>query len=102
MHSADQITVELDSGLKVAVKQKVSAATAGGNGGSRAPATRVAPQPCGPANSTMCKPPGGLPSPLPARHPLLHSQPRDIPASRMGVGACLWEGELLLAAYLGK
>jgi hypothetical protein len=28
-------------------------------------------------------------------------QPRDIPASRMGVGACLWEGELLLAAYLG-
>jgi hypothetical protein len=27
-------------------------------------------------------------------------QPRDIPAARMGVGACLWEGELLLAAYL--
>lgn len=29
-------------------------------------------------------------------------RPRDIPASRMGVGACLWEGELLMAAYLGE
>ncbi|GBF87904.1 N-lysine methyltransferase-like protein [Raphidocelis subcapitata] len=48
MHSADEISVELDDGTRVAVKQK----------------------------------------------------PRDIPASRMGVGACLWEGELLLAAYL--
>ncbi|KAI8470255.1 MAG: putative methyltransferase-domain-containing protein [Monoraphidium minutum] len=48
MHEADLITVEVDEGLAVAVKQK----------------------------------------------------PRDIPASRMGVGACLWEGELLLAAYL--
>lgn len=49
MHQADVITVEVDAGLSVAVKQR----------------------------------------------------PRDIPASRMGVGACLWEGELLLAAYLG-
>lgn len=29
-------------------------------------------------------------------------QPHAISAKRMGVGACLWEGELLLAAYLGK
>jgi hypothetical protein len=29
-------------------------------------------------------------------------QPHAIPASRMGVGACLWEGELFLAAYLGE
>jgi hypothetical protein len=30
-----------------------------------------------------------------------HAQPHAITAKRMGVGACLWEGELLLAAYLG-
>lgn len=29
-------------------------------------------------------------------------QPHAITAKRMGVGACLWEGELLLAAYLGE
>jgi hypothetical protein len=29
-------------------------------------------------------------------------QPTAITAKRMGVGACLWEGELLLAAYLSE
>lgn len=27
-------------------------------------------------------------------------QPKALNATRMGVGACVWEGELLLAAYL--
>jgi hypothetical protein len=28
-------------------------------------------------------------------------QPHAITARKMGVGACMWEGELVLAAYLG-
>lgn len=32
----------------------------------------------------------------------MHAQPKAINATRMGVGACLWEGELLLAAYLAS
>ena len=30
----------------------------------------------------------------------LKQEPHALNATRMGVGACLWEGELLLAAYL--
>jgi predicted nicotinamide N-methyase len=29
-------------------------------------------------------------------------QPKALNASRMGVGACVWEGEMLLAAYLAS
>lgn len=32
----------------------------------------------------------------------LKQQPNAISATRMGVGACMWEGELVLAAYLGE
>ena len=32
----------------------------------------------------------------------LKQQPHALTAARMGVGACLWEGELLLAAYLSS
>jgi hypothetical protein len=31
----------------------------------------------------------------------LKQEPGGLNASRLGVGACLWEGELFLAAYLG-
>ena len=31
----------------------------------------------------------------------IKQQPGELNATRVGVGACLWEGELLLAAYLG-
>jgi hypothetical protein len=36
-----------------------------------------------------------LPPPLP-----LLLQPHAVTAKKMGVGACAWEGEMLLAAYL--
>jgi hypothetical protein len=32
----------------------------------------------------------------------LKQEPHALNATRMGVGACLWEGELFLAAYLGE
>ena len=32
----------------------------------------------------------------------LQQEPHALGAARMGVGACLWEGELLLAAYLAS
>jgi hypothetical protein len=32
----------------------------------------------------------------------LKQEPHALTAARLGVGACLWEGELFLAAYLGE
>lgn len=35
-------------------------------------------------------------------HTRMWRQPKALVASRMGVGACVWEGEMLLAAYLAS